>query len=316
MIQESVSLAGKTTLRIGGTARFFAECKTREDIEAAWAFAKERDLPVIPLGSGSNTIFADGTINAVVVRIAAEDVTPIVEENDQIPNPNDQSTPENIGHWSLVIGHSTHLRVQAGKNLPMLVNECAARGFDLSPLTGIPGTLGGAIVGNAGQGPGGIWLDSFIVSVTGFRDGAWEELSREQCDFGYRESRFKHGPDAGWIVWEAELAIPQRDPAAIQADIEALLQKRIATQPHRKTAGSIFKATGDTPAWKLIDAAGLRGLTIGGAQIAEKHANFMLNTGSATYADAKAIVERVRATIPEPLDVEMRFYEEDGGLGY
>lgn len=288
MIQEMVGVGGKTTMRIGGKAHYYAEIKNRDDAEAAWAFAQERDLPLIVLGSGSNTVFTDDTIEGLVVRIKAEHT----DVNGNI------------------------VRVEAGKNLPMLINELAKQNLDLSPLTGIPGTVGGAIFGNAGQGPKGIWTDTFVREVTLYTGTAWETWSKEQCDFSYRESRFKHGPAHSMIIWEAVLEVPTREKAEVEAEIQTLLKKRIETQPHVKTAGSCFKAIGGTPAWKLIDAAGLRGHTIGGVQIAEKHANFLLNTGNATYADAKAIVEHVRKHVSEPLEVEMRFIENDGSLAY
>jgi UDP-N-acetylmuramate dehydrogenase len=204
----------------------------------------------------------------------------------------------------------------------MLINDLAKQGLDLSPLTGIPGTIGGAIFGNAGQGPKGIWIDSFVVSVTAYIDGQWKTMSKEECGFSYRESKFKHlatsnqQPATPIIIWEVVLKIPHGEPAAIQAKVQRLLQVRIDTQPHVKTAGSCFKAVGGTPAWKLIDAVGLRGKQIGGVQIAEKHANFLLNTGTATYADAKAIVHEVKSKVSEPLDVEMRFVEPDGSLAF
>lgn len=288
MIQENIPLAGKTTMRIGGTARYYAEPKTKDDVEAAWSFAMEHDVPLIVLGSGSNTIFAEGLIEALVIRLKAERV-------------------ERTGN---------RVRVEAGKNLAMLVNECAKEGFDLSPLTGIPGTIGGAIFGNAGQGPTGVWIDHFIESVTVFEDEQWRTLSKKECDFLYRESVFKHGPEHAPVIFEATLVLPAGDPLAIQEEVERLLQKRIETQPHVKTAGSCFKAVGETPAWKLIDAAGLRGLKIGDVEIATKHANFLLNTGQARYEDAKMIVERVKTAVQEPLDVEMRFIETDGSLAF
>lgn len=288
MIQENIPLAGKTTMRIGGTAHYFSELVTKEDVEAAFAFAGEKDVPVIVLGNGSNTVFSNETIEALIVRIKNETVT----------------ADGNI------------IRVGSGKNLAMLINELAKQDLDLSPLTGIPGTIGGAIFGNAGQGPSGIWIDHYIKEVTAFMEGHWKTFTHDECDFGYRESMFKHGPSHTPIIWEAVLEVPSREKATVEADVQALLQKRIETQPHIKTAGSCFKAIGETPAWKLIDAAGLRGLKIGGIEIAQKHANFLLNTGSATYDDAKAIVNRVKETIKEPLDVEMRFIEKDGSLAY
>lgn len=293
-LQELASVGGKTTMRIGGKARYFATMHTREDVEEAVRVANDKRLPLILLGSGSNTVFNDGITEALVAR---------------------------IGNTGVKVNGNT-VTVGAGANLAMLVNDLAKRGLDLSPLTGIPGTVGGAIFGNAGQGPKGTWIDAYVVSVTAYMAEEWKTFSKAECGFGYRESAFKHWTKRmdKWlimpVIWEAVLDVPSGDPAAIQAEVQRLLQVRIDTQPHLKTAGSCFKAVGGTPAWKLIDAAGLRGTQIGGVQIAEKHANFLLNKGDATYADAKAIVEKVKSTITEPLDVEMRFIEPDGSLAF
>lgn len=303
-VREAFPLRGKTTMRIGGTAKYFSELKTKEDAEEAMSFAREHTLPLLPLGSGSNTVFSDGEIQALIVQIKHETVT--------------------IDGAKVTVG--------AGKNLAMLINELAEKGMDLSALTGIPGTVGGAIFGNAGQGPKGVWIDSFIKSVTIF-DGEWKTFSRDECGFGYRESGFKSGKwtplrqgyegqevesgkFADPIIWEAELVIPLGDPQAIKANVQQLLQKRIETQPHLKTAGSCFKGVGGEPAWQLIDAAGLRGLKVGGVEISPKHANFLINTGEATYDDAVKIVEKVKRAVPENLEVEMRFVEADGQVRF
>mgnify|MGYP001590166274 FL=1 len=164
-IRDHEPLAPKTTMRIGGTARYYADLATKEGVEEAWAFSQKNTVPLIVLGSGSNTIFADEEINAFVVRISANALQPVL---------------------SLSKGPTPYaLEVESGKNLPMLINELAQQGLDLSPLTGIPGTLGGAIFGNAGQGPKGIWIDRFIESVTIF-DGVWKTLSKQECQFTYR----------------------------------------------------------------------------------------------------------------------------------
>src|SRR3989344_765384 len=282
-IDEHVPLAPKTTMRIGGRARYFAEPKTKEDVEEVVAFAQGKGLPLILLGGGSNTIFADGTIEAVVIRIKADRVS---REGKTVTE-------------------------EAGKILPVLVNELAEHGLDLSPLTGIPGTIGGAIVGNAGQGPKGVWIDKFVVSVTALIGGKWETFKKDKCGFRYRESAFKTMSPVP-IIWEVTFAAPAGDPDAIRQNIERLLQKRIETQPHTKTAGSCFKAVGGTPAWQLIDAAGLRGNKIGNVQISEKHANFLINEGGATFADTVALIEKVKGSVEEPLEVEMRLIREDG----
>lgn len=286
MFQEMVSVGGKTTMRIGGQARYYAELTTKDDAEAARDFAQAHEVPLIALGGGSNTVFADGVIDALVVRI----------KNDQVT----------------VDGNM--VRVGSGKNLPMLINELAKQNLDLSPLTGILGTVGGAIFGNAGQGPGGIWIDTFVKEVLVLEEGQWKIFKKEDCDFGYRESTFKHGPEAGTIIWEVVLEVPSKPMIEIEDTIQTLLKRRIETQPHVKTAGSCFKAIKNTPAWMLIDAAGLRGYSVGDVQIAEKHANFLLNTGKATFEDAVKIVNNVKAAVSEPLDVEMRFIGNDGSL--
>lgn len=286
-IQENISLKTKTTMRIGGTARYFAELRTREDVEQAFAFATEHVVPLIVLGGGSNSLFANAEIEALVVKVAADDM---------------QAQDDGV------------CTVQSGKILAVLINELAEQGYDLSALTGIPGTVGGAVVGNAGQGAGGVWLDSFVESVTVFADGVWKVMTKEECEFAYRESVFKH-MNAVPLVWDATLRIPSGEPDAIKAEIERLLQRRIETQPHRKTAGSCFKSLPDgTPAWKLIQEAGLRGATEGGIEVSEKHCNFLLNTGDATFENAVAMVKRIQKAVPQIDSVEMRFFDTKGDL--
>lgn len=281
-IREHVALGPKTTMRIGGTARYFAELASPTDVEEAWAWAKERSVPIIALGGGSNTIFADGVIHALVVRVTH---TALSEEG-------------------------ACLRIGAGHSVATLVREGAERGWDFSALSGIPGTLGGAIVGNAGQGPKGTWIDSFIETVT-FFDGAWQTIPRDACGFGYRESMFKHAK-ATQLLYECVLRAPSGDPATIKARIESLLQKRMETQPHRRTAGSCFKASGSTPAWQLIEAAGLRGYAVGDIAISMKHANFLESGTHPRFDDAISLIRHVQTCIPVGLEVEMRCIDEQG----
>lgn len=291
-IQPNVLLRPKTTMRIGGTAQYFAEIRTREELEEAVTFAREKNIPLIPLGSGSNTIFADGEIKALVIQLKNDDVG--------------------------IAGNE--VRVGAGKNLPMLVNELGKQGLDLSALTGIPGTVGGAIFGNAGQGPKGIWIDSFVESVTVY-DGEWKTVAKSECGFGYRESRFKSGK---WkvkseklpspVIWEVVLSVHTGDSMVIKEIIQSLLKKRIETQPHARTAGSCFKAVGETPAWKLIDAVGLRGYKVGDIEISTKHANFLISGKEPKFFDAMQLIATVQEKIPQGLEVEMRCIGEDGSI--
>ena len=273
-------------MRIGGKAKYYADLKTREDAEEAVKFAAEKKIPLIVLGGGSNTVFADGEINALVVRIKADTVR--------------------------ISGNI--VQVECGKILASLLNDLAAKDLDLSALTGIPGTVGGAIFGNAGQGPTGVWIDTYVKHVTVYIDHQWRTLTKEECNFAYRESLFKDTPTPP-ILWEAELEVPSKPGAEVKATIEALLKRRFETQPHIKTAGSCFKALPDgTPAWKLIDAAGLRGHTEGGVQIAEKHANFLLNIGDAKFDDLLKLAQLVRKKVPQIAEIEMRLYGNDGSV--
>jgi UDP-N-acetylmuramate dehydrogenase len=274
-------------MRIGGTARYYAELQTKADVEEAVSFVREKNIPLLPFGSGSNTVFNDAETNALVVRLK-EDVVRV---------------------------DGNRVTVGCGKNLAMLINELGAQGLDLSALTGIPGTVGGAIFGNAGQGPKGTWIDAYVESVGAFFDGTWKLVPKAECGFAYRESVFKH-ESSRLILWEVTLNVPSGNPADIKANVESLLKKRIETQPHLKTAGSCFKAIGGTPAWQSIDAAGLRGYKVGGVEISQKHANFLINAGEATYGDAVAVVEKVKQAIPQNLEVEMRFIEPDGSIRF
>ncbi len=285
-IQELVPLGPKTTMRIGGKARYYADLKTREDAEEAVKFAQEKAIPLIILGGGSNTVFADGTINALVVRLKNDAMT--------------------------VNGNM--VTVEAGKILASLLNDLAKQNLDLSALTGIPGTVGGAIFGNAGQGHGGIWINSFVKHVTVLMDGQWQTLTPDQCGFAYRESLFKDAANPP-IIWEVELEVPSKPEAEVEAEIERLLKKRFETQPHLKTAGSCFKSTEDgTPAWKLIDAMGLRGHKEGGIQISEKHANFLLNIEQGSFDDIVRITTLVQEKVPEIAEIEMRLFGNNGKL--
>ncbi|NOS67272.1 MAG: UDP-N-acetylmuramate dehydrogenase [Candidatus Peribacteraceae bacterium] len=298
IIQELIPLGPKTTMRIGGKALYYAEILTEKDAEEAYRFSREKNVPLIVLGGGSNTIFADEVINALVVRIKASLVT--------LPAP-PGATRDDSG--ALVT-------VEAGAILGSLLNELAAQNLDFSALTGIPGTLGGAIFGNAGQGAKGIWIDSFVESVTVLIDGKWKTLTREECEFRYRESKFKDlAKDHSVIIWSATLKIPTRSEPEVKAEIERLINKRIETQPHIKTAGSCFKSLPDgTPAWQLIEKAGLRGTKIGGIQISEKHANFLLNVEKGTFEDALAMTNLIQKQVPQISGIEMRLFASDGRI--
>jgi UDP-N-acetylmuramate dehydrogenase len=189
-LKEDFPIKGKTTMRIGGAVRKYAMLQSQADCEEAVRKAAEWKLPLIVLGSGSNTVFADGTVEAFAVQIG--------------------NTKTEVAGNRITVG--------GGKNLAMLINELAAKDLDLSALTGIPGTVGGALFGNAGQGPKGIWIDTYVSAVTVLIDGAWKTLTKEECRFRYRESAFKdHASPC--IIWEAVLDVPSRPGAEVKANV-------------------------------------------------------------------------------------------------
>lgn len=287
-VQEHVAIGRKTTMRIGGTARYYIEVATEADVEAAYVFARRQGVPVIPLGGGSNTVFAEGEMAACVVKCTYAHCAP------------------DGAVW----------RLGGGAILASCVNTLAQAGYDASALTGIPGTVGGAVFGNAGQGPKGVWIDRFVRSVRVFVAGEWKTYTATDCGFRYRESVFKDMADTGTeppLIWEVAVDFPVRSAAEILAEIDRLIRRRLETQPHLKTAGSCFKALPDgTPAWQLIEQAGLRGQRFGGVEISQKHANFLLNVEQATSADVRAAVAAVRSAVPQIASVEMRLYGLDG----
>lgn len=324
-LQEHVPLGPKTTMRIGGVARWYADLRSKEEVEEAARFARERSVPLVVLGGGSNTIFADGVVEALIVRITANDTHVMLRS----PAPTMvRQAHQDVGAGRLEAsgpegseGHGSVVTVESGTPLGSLINELAEANLDLSPLTGIPGTVGGAIFGNAGQGHGGIWIGNFIEEVEVYIDGMWKTFTQDECHFRYRDSMFKHlrhpeeaaGRLEGPIIWSVILSVPSRPKDDVKAEIDRLIKKRIETQPHIKTAGSCFVSLPDgTPAWKVIDAAGLRGRKVGGVCISEKHANFLINEGKGTFADAKTLIQTVKRSVPHPLSVEMRLIGGDG----
>jgi UDP-N-acetylmuramate dehydrogenase len=305
-LQEHVALAPKTTMRVGGKARAYAELKTREDALEAYAFSQKRNCPLVILGGGSNTIFDDEVIEALVVRIVADNVTITRHPEEARPTVLRQAQ-DDVGAGRL----EGRVLVEAGKSLASLVNELAEQGLDLSPLTGIPGTVGGAVFGNAGQGHGGIWIGNYVREVEAFVGGEWKRLNGGDLKFTYRWSSFKEMPSP--IIWAVTLAVPHRPKKEVKAEIQRLLKKRMESQPHTKTAGSCFLSLPDgTPAWKLIDAAGLRGKSVGAVRVSEKHANFLITGKGAAFSDARALVEHIQQSVSKPLVVEMRFIGKDG----
>ena len=269
-------LVRHTTFRIGGPARRLALPATAEELTELLELAK--DLPHAVIGNGSNLLAADEGVDLLVISTAAMDAV------------------EQVGE--------TTLRALAGASLARIAVR--ARDFGLAGFAfahGIPGTLGGAVVMNAGAYGGE------MCQVVG-RVGAWTpdrgvvELEAAELAFGYRRSVFSNWPEA--VVLWAELALHPGDREAIRAEMEDLGQRRRSKQPlEYPSAGSTFKRPEGYFAGTLIDQCGLKGFSVGGAQVSEKHAGFVINTGGATCADVLALMDHVKKTVYEATGVTL-----------
>ena len=271
-------LAPLTWFRVGGPAQVLF---TPED-EADLAYLLSRlpaDMPVMPVGVGSNLIVRDGGVEGVVVRLR----------------------PRGFGEVAV-----EGTRITAGAVAPdkRVAEAAAAAGLGgLEFYYGIPGTVGGALTMNAGAN-GGETKDVLVEARAVTREGESLVFSNAAMNFAYRKS------DVGRpVIFTAAIfeGVPT-DPAIIRERMEAVQHHRETVQPIReKTGGSTFKNPPGHSAWKLIDAAGCRGLRLGGAQVSEMHCNFLINTGTATAADIEALGEEVRRRVKETSGVELHW---------
>lgn len=271
-------LADLTWLRVGGPAEWLFQPADLDDLSD---FLRDLDhtVRVFPMGVGSNLIVRDGGIRGVVIRLG-RGFNGIETDGDTLT----------AGAAAL----DAHVARRA-----------AEAGLDLTFLRTIPGTIGGAIRMNAGC-YGAYVADHLIEAEVVARDGAVLKLTPKELQFDYRHS---HLPE-GWVLTRATFRADRADPAALLAKMEDQLARRDASQPTKdRTAGSTFRnpagfsSTGraddihDLKAWKLIEDAGLRGHRLGGAQMSEKHPNFLINTGEATAADLENLGELVRTRV-------------------
>ncbi|HEX8640036.1 MAG TPA: UDP-N-acetylmuramate dehydrogenase [Allosphingosinicella sp.] len=280
------SLADFIWFRTGGPAEWLVKPKDVEDLSR---FLGELDpaVPVLPVGVGSNLIVRDGGVEGVVVRLPKSFAKVAAE-------------PDN--------------RVRAGGGAMGITVASKARDAGIAGLEflrGIPGTVGGAVRMNAGA-YGREACDILVEATLVLRDGRIETWPIDRLGYTYRHSDVP----AGAVVVEALFQGAPGDPAAIGAEMDRIAEEREASQPLRsRTGGSTFKNPPGTKAWKLIDAAGCRGLTLGGAQVSEKHCNFLLNLGDASAADIEALGEEVRRRVNAHCGVDLEWEIQRVGVG-
>ena len=275
-VRENEPMKRHTTFRIGGPARLMALPRSRKEAAAAVRAATEAGIAPFFLGNGSNLLVADHGYEGFVLKACGL---------DQVREVN------------------RRLRAESGITLARLANAALGRGLTgLEFAHGIPGTLGGAVVMNAGAYGGE--MAQVLVSVTALDlDGNIQTIPAEHCGLGYRKSIFSDGQR---LVLEARFQLESGDPDAIRARMDELAAKRKEKQPlEYPSAGSMFKRPEGYFAAALIDQCGLKGFSVGGAQVSEKHAGFVVNRGGATCADVLELVRQVQTRVREQTGVDL-----------
>lgn len=275
-IQEQVLLAPYTTFRVGGAAKFFVVVKQQEELLEAVSWAKERGLSIFLLGGGSNVLVSSRGFDGLVIKNEVQDV---VVEGDTI-------------------------RASGGTVLARVLKIAKDHGLmGLAKLHGVPGTFGAAVRGNVGV-PDCEIGDTLVSATILFEDGHIGEVDREFFSYGYRFSALKETKD---IILEATIRLtPGGSPEAIFEEMQQTLKMRKAKQPWGASGGSYFKnPSREYSAGFLIDQVGGKGVVYGGAQISEKHANFMLNSGGATSDDIQQLGLTMKQRVKEKFGIEL-----------
>lgn len=275
-------LSRHTTIGIGGPTDVYFAARTEEQLRAALRAARGHGVPMFILGAGSNVVVLDGGVRGLVIENATDQV------EGPVPN-----------------GAGFKVGAASGVSLAALARRLAFAGYaGLEWACGIPGTLGGAVVYNAGAYDRSLLDVLKGVRVVDPANGILE-MRPEELALGYRNSAFTRSAMRGHVVLSLDLALQKGDPAALRARVRELDARRLAAQPRGRNAGSMFKNPAEHPAGWLIDQAGLRGHRIGNAQISDQHTNFFLNLGGARAADVLALMELTRSRVRERFGVEL-----------
>ena len=296
-IQENVSLKSRTTFDIGGTARYFVDVHTEDEIREATKWAKDKNIRFLVIAGGSNLLLPDEGLDALVICI----------DNSNLSF------------------RSTMLEAEAGCNLLALIRTATTHGLGgWEKLAGIPGTIGGAVRGNAGAfGPE---IKDFVVRVRALNSETGEigEFENVECDFSYRHSFFKKHSE--WIVTRALLELEETDPK----ESAALIERTIAEREKRhiqnvRAAGSFFvnpvvpqeiqemfekekgmkSREGRVPAGWLIEKAGMKGARVGDAVASPQHPNYLMNAGEAKSGDVRKLAQMIQEAVKDKFGVTL-----------
>lgn len=276
IVKENEPLAPHTWYRLGGPARYYVEPRNKAELLEVAKRCSEHEQEIFVLGRGSNVLVRDEGIDGVVVRL-----------NDK--------------HFGGIEIHETTVRVESGVDMSHLVGVCARSGLrGLECMIGIPGSVGGQIKQNAGGKFGDI---GSVVSNVFLMDQSGYEFNREREEifFGYRDTNIM-----AKFILGAEFVLTPDDPDRIGRSIKEVWMFKKATQPlNTRNAGCVFKNPPNVSCGSLIERAGLMGKSVGGAEVSDRHANFIVANNGATSAEVLELIDLVRTTVKEKFEVEM-----------
>ena len=305
-IQENIQLAPFTSFKIGGPAKYFVEVSAEEALLEALRFAKKNNLKIFLLGGGSNILVGDEGFDGLVIKM--------------------KNTESNVSEDKIECGVGINLAEVVGLSV-----ENSLTGLEWA--VGIPGTLGGAICGNAGAYGSSIADSLENVKIIKLDNLEFEIMSKDECKFAYRESVFKENKNL--IIVSAVLKLQKGNQEEIKNKIEEIIRQRGGKIPPERSSGSFFKnpkvdnqqiiakfeketgnkvQDGTIPAAYLIDKVGLKGKKIGEAQVSEKHGNFVVNLGHARAEDIVMLTSFVKMKVRDELGIELK--EEVQYIGF
>jgi UDP-N-acetylmuramate dehydrogenase len=288
LIKPQVPLASYTSFKVGGPAEWFATPRDFQSLQAVWSWSYEQGLPITLLGAGSNLLISDRGLPGLVICTRYLRHTQFDADQGQIT-------------------------ASAGEPIVRLAWQAAERGWEgLEWAVGIPGTVGGAVYMNAGAHKQ-CTADSLVSALVLNADGTLKTLSLADLEFSYRTSALQR--DRRLVVEATFQLNPGADVQQVTAVTEAHLKHRHTTQPYdQPSCGSVFRNPGPKAAGWLIENAGLKGYQIGGAQVAHRHANFILNCGGATASDIHRLIHHVQRQVEQQwallLEPEVRILGE------
>ncbi len=287
-LQEGALLARYTSARIGGPADYLLTARSATELESFASWLWERELEFVVLGGGSNVLISDQGIRGVTILNHARSLS-FQEEGDNCT-----------------------VHAESGANLGAIARQAAQQGYSgLEWAAGIPGTIGGAVVGNAGAHGGDMSVVILLADILHHIKGR-ESWTVDDLKFEYRSSYLKSIPGHAMVL-AAQMKLERKPVEEIEALMDSYLAHRRKTQPPGASMGSMFKNPPDDFAGRLIEVAGLKGKQIGQAQISPLHGNFFLNLGDAKAADVRELLRQAQSAVEEQFGIKLE--PEIGMLG-